>query len=382
MTDAAASVDTVGGEGEGRPDPAVVDDPAQLTPAWFDAALGTGGNGGTGDAGAAVRRVTTEPVGTGQMASTLRAHLDLADGTTRTVVVKYARSDVDSALAGMAYAKEVAFYVELGERVAVRTPHCHYAAISEGLPRFVLVLEDMADAIQGDQIAGCAVDHAAAALVNLAGLHGPTWCDEGLADATWLGGHDGVSADMMGPILGMAADQFAERFAAELDPVETAALDASRELLAAWMFDRGERFAVVHGDYRLDNLLFPVDDPAGVAAVDWQTASMGPPGRDVAYFMSTCLEIEDRRRHERDLLATYHRALGQHGVAGYSLDDCLADYRLGMLHGPLIILLGRLTAGVTERGDEMFRAMWRRSATAIDDLGTLDLVRARIAATS
>jgi hypothetical protein len=37
---------------------------------------------------------------------------------------------------------------------------------------------------------------------------------------------------------------------------------------------------------------------------------------------------------------------------------------------------------VTERGDEMFRAMWRRSATAIDDLGTLDLVRARIAATS
>jgi hypothetical protein len=27
----------------------------------------------------------------------------------------------------------------------------------------------------------------------------------------------------------------------------------------------------------------------------------------------------------------------------------------------------------------MFRVMWRRSAAAIDDLGTLDLVRARIA---
>jgi hypothetical protein len=376
MTDAAASVDTVGGDGGGRPDPAVVDDPAQLTPAWFDAALGAAGSG------AAVRRVATEPVGTGQMASTLRARLELADGTTRTVVVKYARADVDSALAGMAYAKEVAFYVELGDRVAVRTPHCHYAAIAEGLPRFVLVLEDMADARQGDQIAGCAVDHAQAALENLAGLHGPTWCDDDLAGAPWLGGHDGVTADMMGPVLGMAADQFAERFAAELDPIETAALDASRELLAGWMFDRGDRFAVVHGDYRLDNLLFPVDDPAGVAAVDWQTASMGPPGRDVAYFMSTCLEVDDRRRHERDLVAAYHRSLADHGVTGYSLEECLDDYRLGMLHGPLIILLGRLTAGVTERGDEMFRAMWRRSATAIDDLGTLDLVRARIAATS
>src|SRR5918997_2607261 len=375
MTDAAASVDTGGDSGGRRPDPAVVDDPGQLTPAWFDAVLGTAGTP------AAVRRVATEPVGTGQMASTLRARLDLEDGTARTVVVKYGRADVESALAGMAYAKEVSFYVELGDRVAIRTPRCHYAAIEEGHPRFVLVLEDMADARQGDQIAGCTVDHAGAALANLAGLHGPTWCDDGLAAATWLGGNTDITPDLMGPVLTTAADAFAERFAAELDPVEASALDASRELLAPWMFDRGDRFAVVHGDYRLDNLLFPVDDPAGVAAVDWQTASLGPPGRDVAYFMSTCLEIDDRRRHERDLLATYHRALGQHGVTDHSLDDCLADYRLGMLHGPLIILLGRLTAGVTDRGDEMFRAMWRRSATAIDDLGTLDLVRARIAAT-
>jgi len=49
-----------------------------------------------------------------------------------------------------------------------------------------------------------------------------------------------------------------------------------------------------------------------------------------------------------------------------------------MLHGPLIILLGRFTAGVTDRGDEMFRVMWRRSAAAIHDLGTIDLVRARL----
>src|ERR671916_247076 len=285
MTDAAASVDTGGDSRGGRRDPGLVDDPGQLSPAWFDAVLGTAGTP------AAVRRVATEPVGTGQMASTLRARLDLENGTARTVVVKYGRADVESALAGMAYAKEVAFYVELGDRVAIRTPRCHYAAIDESHPRFVLVLEDMADARQGDQIAGCTVDHAGAALANLAGLHGPTWCDDGLAAATWLGGNTDITPDLMGPVLTMAADAFAERFAA------------------------------------------------------------------------------------------YHRHLGEHGVTGYRLDECIADYRLGMLHGPLIILLGRLTAGVTERGDEMFRAMWRRSATAIDDLGTLDLVRARIAAT-
>jgi hypothetical protein len=374
MTDAVASSGRAAGTEGPQPDPAVVDEVGQLTPAWFDVVLGTA------DTGSAVRAVTTEPVGTGQMASTVRARLGLADGTERTVVVKYARADVESMLAGTAYFKEVSFYAELGDRVAARTPCCHYAAMAADAPRFVLVLEDMADARQGDQIAGCPVDHAAAALVNLAGLHGPTWCDEGLTAAPWLGGDEGVVPDMMGPVLDMAADQFAERFADELEPAEATVLEASRELLARWMFDRGDRFAVVHGDYRLDNLLFPVDDPTGVAAVDWQTASLGPPVRDVAYFMETCLEIEDRRRHERDLLATYHRALGDHGVTGYGLDQCLDDYRVGMLHGPLIILLGRLTAGVTERGDEMFRAMWRRSSAAIDDLGTLDLVRERLGA--
>jgi aminoglycoside/choline kinase family phosphotransferase len=368
MTDARSSTTAPDAR---RPDPAVVDDPAQLTPAWFDAALGDG-------AGASVRSVTTEPVGTGQMASTLRARLGLADGTTRTVVVKHARADVESAMAGMAYRKEVAFYDELAARLAVRTPECMYAAISDDAQRFVLLLEDMAGCAQGDQIAGCPVAHAEAAVVNLAGLHGPTWNDAALADQPWLGGGAdvaGIDPEVMVPIIGMAVDQFAERFSEELEPYERAVLDASRELLPAWMFERGERTAVLHGDYRLDNLLFPQGDPAGVAAVDWQTASLGPPARDLAYFLETCLDVDDRRAHERDLVETYRTALGDHGVDDYGAEDCWDDYVDGMLHGPLIILLGRLTAGITERGDEMFRVMWRRSATAIDDHGTLDVVR-------
>jgi aminoglycoside/choline kinase family phosphotransferase len=371
MTDAAPSTTAPDGV---HPEPEVVDDTNQLTPRWFDAVLGTAGTASR------VRSVTTEPVGTGQMAATVRAHLDLGEGSRRTVVVKYGRADVESTMAAMAYAKEVAFYVELADKVAARTPDCLYAAIVEGSPRFVLVLEDLSDARQGDQIAGCSVAHAEAAVVNLAGLHGPTWCDAALSRQRWLGGEsdDVITPDFIAPIIGAAADAFSARFASELDPVEAEVLDASRELLPAWMFARGERFAVVHGDYRLDNLLFPVDDPARVAAVDWQTTAVGPPGRDLAYFLETCLTLEDRRGHERSLVAAYHRALADHDVTGYDLDTCWDDYVDGMLHGPLIILLGRLTAGVTVRGDEMFRVMWRRASAAIDDHGTVARVRARL----
>ena len=372
MIDDATSAGTTDGPDHG-PQPPIVDDARELTPAWFDAVLGTAGTR------SAVHGVTAEAVGTGQMATTVRAHLDLGDGSDRTVIVKHGRPDVASEMARMAYAKEVSFYAELGDRVAVRTPDCLYAAMADREPRFVLVLEDLSDTRQGDQIAGCPVDHAEAALVNLAGLHGPTWCDESLRSASWLGGDTEGIADLFAPFLAAAADAFAERFAAELDDDEQAVLAGARELLPGWIGAPAERFAVIHGDYRLDNLLFPEGDPARVAAVDWQTTALGRPGADVAYFMSTCLDVDDRRRHERDLLATYHRALGDHDVTDYPLDACWEDYRRGMLHGPLIILLGRLTATVTDRGDEMFRTMWRRSSAAITDLDSLAAVRADIA---
>ncbi|MEZ5258269.1 MAG: aminoglycoside phosphotransferase family protein [Ilumatobacteraceae bacterium] len=55
---------------------------------------------------------------------------------------------------------------------------------------------------------------------------------------------------------------------------------------------------VVHGDYRLDNLLFgPPGSATPLAVVDWQTVSYGSPMNDVAYFLGAGLQIEDRREH-------------------------------------------------------------------------------------
>jgi Phosphotransferase enzyme family len=353
------------------PTPAVVAGVEHLTPDWLAAALApTCGP-------AEIRSLRTEPVGTGQMATTVRVFLE-TDSGDRTLIAKVARDDVGPEMARMAYLKEVSFYAELRDRVAMRIPGCLYAAVEPESVRFVLLLEDMVGAVPGDQIAGCTPEHAEAAVINLAGLHGPTWCDDTLRSAPWLWGDPKGSSQILAPFLAIAADCFEARFAAELTEDEIAVLASSRELLVPWLLARGERFAVTHGDYRLDNLLFPEADPRGVAAVDWQTVGLGPPGRDLAYFLATSLSPEDRRRHEEALLVTYQQALADHGVTGYTREECWEDYRLGMLHGPLIIFLGRLTATVTDRGDEMFKVMWQRCARAILDLGSLDAVRASI----
>jgi hypothetical protein len=125
--------------------------------------------------------------------------------------------------------------------------------------------------------------------------------------------------------------------------------------------------------------MFAPDGCAGVdrkvAAVDWQTATTGPPVRDLAYFLATSLTVDVRRTHERELVEVYVEALNARGV-DYPLERCFEDYRLGVMQGPLITVLGCIyaTAEPSAASDDMFMAMASRSCSAIRDLATLALL--------
>ena len=159
-----------------------------------------------------------------------------------------------------------------------------------------------------------------------------------------------------------------------MDDSDTATLRDAAEVIADWQLARLEPFAVIHGDYRLDNLMFPPDGD-DVVAVDWQTAAIGPPLRDVAYFLGTSVEPDQRRASEEQLLAEYHAAVVARGVTDYAADRCWEDYRLGQLQGPMVTVIGCMYAGGvrSDRSDAMFLAMARRSCAAIRDLRSLDL---------
>ena len=63
--------------------------------------------------------------------------------------------------------------------------------------------------------------------------------------------------------------------------------DSHMEKLIEWLprnIPRQSRTAVVHGDFRLDNLIFAPGEPGRVAAVlDWELSTLGDPNTDVAY---------------------------------------------------------------------------------------------------
>ncbi|MFL6155887.1 MAG: phosphotransferase family protein [Marmoricola sp.] len=353
-------------------DLAVLGSVDEVTTAWLGAALGH-----------PVLGFTSSPVGTGQMGSCHRITLDAgAVGTgdlPPTVLLKLPSADAGTrAMVAGAYRTEVRFYTELAGTLGIHVPQCWATTAVDDDGRFAMLLEDMAPAQQGDQIAGCTPDMARDAAVNLAGLHGPRWCDPTLLEVEGLTPSGPEDAALLASVYGPATETFLEQLGDAVDAGTRATLLACVEVAEQWSLARGERFGPVHGDYRLDNLLFaaPGSDQAAVAAVDWQTLSLGLPARDLAYLLGTGLSVADRREHERGIVAEYHADLQVYGVDDYSLETCWDDYRFAMLQGPLVSVFGCAYGARTERGDAMFAVMVERSCAAIRDLGTLELARA------
>jgi aminoglycoside/choline kinase family phosphotransferase len=337
-----------------------------LTPEWLSDALGV-----------EVRSATAQAIGAGQTGASYRVDLD-TDGPP-TVVAKLAAGDEASRRrVAPGYRSEVGFYTQLVETLDVRTPRCWYGAISDDAMQFTLLLEDLAPRITGVQANGCSVAQADAALRNLAGLHAPRWNDESLFDLDFLSRTTEARADYLAKILMTATGEFVTRYEAELDSSEVRTLRASASAITEWQLARPEPFAVIHGDYRLDNLMFaPEDDD--VVAVDWQTVIVGPPTRDVAYFLGTSLDVEERRAAEEQLVASYHRELCSRGVDGYDLERCFDDYRVGQLQGPMITVIGCMYATATrsDAADRMFLAMIHRACAAIQDLDSISAISRR-----
>lgn len=350
---------------------AVADSAEELTPAWLTHALRSGGHD------LVVSSVTSERIGTGQMGTTYRLQLSYegAPGPS-TLVAKLAALDPASRRKVAAgYAAEVGFYSKLAPTLSVRTPRCWYGAIVEDRTAFTLLLDDATPATPGVQVEGCSVERARSSVMNLVGLHAPRWNDPRLRELDFLMQPGEAMATIMGKILARATTGFLERYAGVLSSEDAATLHDAGQVIAAWQLARPEPFAVIHGDYRLDNLMFlPSSDE--VLAVDWQGASVGPPLRDVAFFLGTGVEPDARRSIEKQLLAEYHAGLLANGVSGYDAEQCWTDYRLGLLQGTMVTVSGCMYASGerSHQSDAMFLAMARRSSAAIRELRSLEIL--------
>jgi hypothetical protein len=347
--------------------------PGAIDAAWLTNVLQAGG------VDAVVKGFTAKNVGTGQIGESVRFVLDYerrgADAP-ESLVGKFPSPADESRNTGVAlgnYLREVRFYQVLAPTALIHTPRCYFTDVDEATSEFVLMMEDLSPARQGDQLKGVTLEQARLVVVQAARLHASHWGDDGLDDLPWVSGAKAAPKSVVTDEAVAALWQgFKARYGPRLKPhwIEAGEWLTSRAARLGEQHD-GPR-CLTHNDFRPDNMMF-ASEAGGypVTVLDWQSFAYGAGPTDVAYFLAGALSPQVRRAHEAEMLALYHRTLTELGVTGYALADLKRHYARGGYLLFLTAFFASMIVTQTPRGDDMFMAMLGSAADHMLDHGVM-----------
>ena len=230
---------------------------------------------------------------------------------------------------------------------------------------------DAAPAEAGDEIRGATITDATLALNQLGRLHAPLI--GGDAPAGWLIRETPVNQGLITALYAGFTDRYGEAISDDQRMVCQRLVDAFDAYLAEEAAAARTQ-GLVHGDYRLDNMLFGrPGSPRDLTVVDWQTVTWGPAMTDVAYFLGCALTTPERRAHYDDLLAAYRDGLGANAL---SLEEIRDGVRRQSFFGVMMSIVSSMVVVRTDRGDEMFMTMLERHSSHVLDTGALEVLPA------
>lgn len=88
-----------------------------------------------------------------------------------------------------------------------------------------------------------------------------------------------------------------DRWSKQYKLSETETIDEMNRLIE-WLpqtIPPGERTSIVHGDYRLDNLILHPSEPRVIAVLDWELSTLGDPLGDFTYYLMNWVMPHDGR---------------------------------------------------------------------------------------
>jgi aminoglycoside phosphotransferase (APT) family kinase protein len=222
---------------------------------------------------------------------------------------------------------ESEFYREVAPRFASPPlPTCH-AVVDDGSG--ILVLEDLrATHDHPPWPIPPSREQSEAAVDVLARVHAACW------ESSTLGNTIGqphtvqsLTSMVQGIVKNLSPfmDEFGDALTAEARQVYERVFSSS---LKPWLRLTDSRaLTIIHGDAHTWNFLFPRSGSGAAYLIDWQLWHIDVGARDLAYFMALHWYPGRRRELELPLLRRYHEALQADGIANYTFDDLLLDYR-------------------------------------------------------
>ena len=313
--------------------------------------------------GKAVVSCSSKAIGAGLVGDSARITITYSDGVSGpdTIAGKFPAEDATSrgtAVALQLYEKEVGFYRHIAPKIATRTPDVFFAQHDGATGDFLLLMEDCGPAKQGDQLAGCSLDQARTAVCDLAALHGPTFNNDKILGLPFLRPNPQARAFGAAGYPG-ASEAFAAFYEGKIDS-DLLNYIASLAGFTPQLFESTPPTGpcVIHGDFRLDNMLFSIcggSEP--MATLDWQTIALGDPLIDLGYFMGAGIGSALRIGNEAALLELYRTELIAQGGPDLAHIRSASGYARGALQGITTAVFSAAFVEHTERSEAVFQSM-------------------------
>ena len=344
--------------------------PEQMTASWLESELGV-----------VVGSADVEPIGEGAgfAGSVYRIHLGHADeniGFAKTLIWKTVSTDERTrgflTLLGV-YERESRFYERLASGLEI-APRPFFSEFDPESGAFCLVTEDLSYMKQADQIEGCTFEQALEVATGAAKLHSRFWSERVDDRLDWVPTFDGGS----GYFERMHSTAW-KRLAATMEGIPEGLIEAARRI-APRVSDVKAHLSrlpvtLVHGDLRGDNLFFSRSTGAGgIRVIDWQAIRRGRGIYDIAYFLSTSVPVETRRRRQEELVEAYAETLSAQGV-DYTTADLAEDFGWALLD--IVTFMGIIGSTLdfrSARGLELSGTIMSRLWHAVEDNSALDLL--------
>ncbi len=247
----------------------------EITPSWLTGALHSRDASGRATVTGYSAETIAEGKGFLNQVFRLRLHYDDdPPDLPRTIIVKLPSADPALRMVSDRLGqdrREVRFYQEVAASSPLQTPHSYHCRLDPETGNTILLLEDVIGARQGDSVAGCSLAEARRPLVQLAEFHASWWDSPRLDRLEWMplksdetGVYQEIYAGAWESLMNKAGDAMprglrllGDRLILEIPRIQAKLSEPPR--------------TIIHGDYRLDNCFFPVNDLARPLVVfDWE----------------------------------------------------------------------------------------------------------------
>lgn len=241
----------------------------------------------------------------------------------------------------------------------VSIPALYFVDVAQDGGEFNLVCEDLSVFCElGDQIKGCSIQEAKAAVTELAKLHRQFWNEPLLEDLHWVKPRMRLPENVL--------ELIRERLTRILSEEQHDIVQQGVPLVFEWLERPSSNRTLIHTDCRVDNILFDNRDRLTPKAylIDFALTNVGDASADLAYFLTSSVAPVDRLACEMDLIKIHTQEIAKKDPE-YTFEKAVIAYRENIVSSLYLTLIAALGMPENPYNEQLFAKLFERNCAAV-----------------